>query len=66
MAKTKSNVLDFLSDLRGKLKPYAEKELKTLVDLKEKHCKENNLEFDSKINSWDFGFYNNLLLDTEY
>lgn len=24
------------------------------------------MSFDGKINSWDFGFFNNLLLDTQY
>lgn len=52
--------------MRNRLKPFGEKELKVLVNLKEKYCKEHNLEFDGQINSWDFGFYNNLLLDTEY
>lgn len=53
MAKNKENVLDFLSELRLKLQPFAEKELKNLVSIKEQYCKEHGLEFDGKINSWD-------------
>lgn len=57
---------DFLSSLEEKLKDAAQVDYKTLLGLKEQHLKENEQEFDGKLNAWDTGFYNNMLLKTKY
>lgn len=38
MAKKTETVISFISELREKLKPYAEKELQTMIELKQKYC----------------------------
>ena len=57
---------DFLSSLETKLHDAGKENLDTLLKLKETHCKEIGVEFDGKINAWDQGFYNNLLLKRDY
>lgn len=43
--------------------PLAKKELETLKELKRKDL---NLTGDVQLNSWDFRYYHNLLMETEY
>lgn len=66
MAKETSNVTTFLADTQKKLIPLAKKELETLLALKKTECQKNGIEFDGKINSWDFHYYNRLLLQQQY
>ena len=66
MAKSVPNVLQFLNDLREKLKPYSLKEKAQLLGLKEEEKKAAGQPFDGKLNSWDFRYYHRLLLEKEY
>lgn len=63
MAKSPSQVAPFLDDLAKQLKPLAERDLDTLLRLKKS---ETGAEFDGQINSWDFRYYNHLLVEREY
>lgn len=60
MAKTRSQVVSFLDDLKGKLRPIAEKELAVLKALKSSEA--NGTEF----HSWDFHYYANQLVQRNY
>jgi Zn-dependent oligopeptidase len=66
MAKNRKNVLEFLETLKKKLKPVALKELDVLLQLKKDEKLERGEPFDGKINSWDFQYYNRMLLEKEY
>ncbi|KAJ3316323.1 hypothetical protein HDU93_004460, partial [Gonapodya sp. JEL0774] len=63
MAKTPKEVTDFLDDLTARLIPYAKHELAILLELKRKEKEELKELFDGRINSWDFNYYNRLLLE---
>jgi len=54
MAKTPENVMTFLKDLSKKLDPLVEKEMKSLLALKQA---EKGKDFDGKINGWDLRYY---------
>ncbi|KAI8918161.1 hypothetical protein DFJ77DRAFT_428180 [Powellomyces hirtus] len=66
MAKTPETVNKFLANLRTRLTPFAESELEHLLDLKKQEQAALGLSSDNKINSWDFNYYNRLLLEKEY
>ncbi|KAL9647538.1 hypothetical protein ABK040_006894 [Willaertia magna] len=57
MAKNVETVKQFLGEIKEKIEPLAKKEMDELLNLKEEFCKENNIEFDGKINSWDISFF---------
>jgi metallopeptidase MepB len=66
MAKTPENVMSFLNDLKEKLMPLGLKELERLKQLKKKDLEASGNVFDGSFNSWDYGYYNRMLLETEY
>ncbi|CAK9438441.1 uncharacterized protein LODBEIA_P26650 [Lodderomyces beijingensis] len=66
MAKKKDTVLDFLDDLRTKLKPVAENNLKELKELKKADLEKRGLASDDNFYAWDFNFYNEKLLAEKY
>ncbi|TPX58646.1 hypothetical protein SpCBS45565_g07930 [Spizellomyces sp. 'palustris'] len=66
MAKDAKSVDEFLKKLRERLTPFGQKELQRLLELKKKEKASRNEPFDNKINSWDFQYYNRLLLESEY
>ncbi|XP_046842175.1 thimet oligopeptidase-like [Xenia sp. Carnegie-2017] len=66
MAKTPETVADFLSDLTRKLRSLGEDDLKTMLDLKHKECKELGFDFDGKINGWDLRYYMNKIEEIKY
>ncbi|KAJ3217725.1 Thimet oligopeptidase [Clydaea vesicula] len=66
MAKTEEAAFSFLESLKGKLKPIAQKELEVLKELKKNECLENGQEFDNIIQSWDYNYYSNMLLEKKY
>lgn len=66
MAKTPETVLSFLGDLKDKLLPMGVKELEHLKQLKKKDVEAAGGTFDGSFNSWDWAFYNRMLLETEY
>lgn len=61
MAKKQEKVLEFLNDLKDKLKPLAIKEIENLKQLKEKECKELGIPYDGHYYIWDHRYY-----DTKY
>lgn len=66
MAKTPEKVLDFLGDLRQRLRPLAENELQKMLEFKNDDLKLRGLPAQEKLYAWDHAFYNNLLLEKEY
>jgi thimet oligopeptidase len=63
MAKTPERVMSFLTELRQKLIPGATAELQRLRDLKRKDVGPTG---DDRIYSYDFQYYHQMLLKTEY
>ncbi|KAM9939686.1 hypothetical protein OXX80_000829 [Metschnikowia pulcherrima] len=66
MAKSPSNVMNFLNDLKQKLQPVAKTELTKLLQFKNEDLKANGLSTQEEYHAWDHAFYNNLLLEKEY
>ncbi|RCK55941.1 Saccharolysin [Candida viswanathii] len=66
LAKTKETVLSFLSDLRTKLTPVAEDELKVLKQFKLQDLEARGLEPEEEFFSWDYNYYNERLLEKKY
>ncbi|KAJ3081939.1 hypothetical protein HK102_002022 [Quaeritorhiza haematococci] len=67
MAKNEKNVTEFLSNLTGKLRPGAARELEKLKELKKKDKKVlGEADTDGQIRAWDFQYYNRMLLEEEY
>ncbi|KAJ3028140.1 hypothetical protein HK097_006027, partial [Rhizophlyctis rosea] len=66
MAKKTESVKGFLDSLRGKLRKYGEEEIERVLRLKEQESKERGIEFDGKVNAWDFQYYHRLLLERDY
>lgn len=67
MAKSPKNVHEFLTDLAARLKPQAEKDLKTLIALKAEDVGSDADVADSRrFFHWDFPFYNQRLLEEKY
>ncbi|KAJ8907951.1 hypothetical protein NDN08_008054 [Rhodosorus marinus] len=66
MAKTADTVVEFLLELKEKLKPLADKELARLLELKKEECEATGMEFDGVVNSWDMLYYHTMLLDKDY
>ncbi|KAK6463324.1 oligopeptidase [Scheffersomyces coipomensis] len=66
MAKTRKTVLDFLDDLKSKLKPVGAKELTKMKEFKNLELKAEGLESQDEYYAWDSSYYNELLLEKEY
>lgn len=66
MAKKQETVLDFLTDLKDRLKPLATKEISILKDLKAKECEELKIPFDGHYYIWDHRYYDNKYLKDNY
>lgn len=66
LAKTKSTVMDFLTDLRDKLTPLGKDELERLKEFKNNELKSRNLPPQDVYYAWDHSYYSNLLLEKEY
>lgn len=66
MAKNQETALDFLTDLKDRLKPLGSKEIEILKQLKEKTCKENNIPYDGHYYIWDHRYYDNKYLKDNY
>ncbi len=66
MAKSPAQVMTFLNELKDKLEQPLVDELARLLDLKRAECKANGEECDEQIHSWDWRYYQNLLLEKEY
>ncbi len=64
MAKNSKRVLDFMNDLKTKLSPLAEKELKVMKELK---AAELGLNLESvNIELWDLFYYHEMLMREKY
>lgn len=57
MAKDPATVRKFIEDISTKMQPLADAEMAELLELKQEECKKLAIEFDHKINSWDFRYY---------
>lgn len=66
LAKKKDTVLNFLADLRTKLTPIAEEELKVLKEFKKQDLQTRRLEPEETFYSWDYNYYNERLLEQKY
>jgi len=66
MAKNTSTVTNFLDDLRNKLTPTGEKEVTRLLQLKKEDVKKGYANDGDVLCVWDYGFYNRVLLESEY
>ncbi|QPG76582.1 hypothetical protein FOA43_003973 [Brettanomyces nanus] len=66
MAKTPKTVMNFLTDLKTKLRPLGENELKSLKSLKERDYKERALQYDGRYYVWDHRFYHTMMLEKDY
>jgi len=63
MAKNPEAVSEFYKSLRPKLDPLAKKELEKMLELKKEKTGD---QFDGKINSWDFNYYDRLIREKQY
>lgn len=66
MSKTPKKVFDFLTDLTTKLEEPAKKEIEKLLLLKKQDYEKNKLEFQNEMTIYDWRYYDNLMLETEY
>ncbi|KAF2877491.1 hypothetical protein BDV95DRAFT_559390 [Massariosphaeria phaeospora] len=68
MAKTPKTVEDFLGDLRTRLAPGGESEIKKLLELKKQDLKDRGLNdgTDSNYFLWDHRYYDRLMLEKDY
>lgn len=66
LAKSKATVVDFLGDLRTKLRPLGEAELARLKEFKNKDLQSRGLPAQDEFYMWDNLYYQNLQLEREY
>jgi len=67
MSKSKENVVAFQKKMIDLLLPHGKKDLERLVELKKAHYAEKGwTDFEPVIKSYDYPFYNNLLLQRDY
>lgn len=67
MAKTPKTVNDFLGDLRTRLAPGGQTEIKKLLELKQEDLKTRSLGDDnSKYFLWDHRYYDRLMLERDF
>ena len=62
MAKNPNNVWEFENDLRDKVRPKAEQDIKEMLKMKAKTTGEN----ETTIYSWEAGYYENLILKDNF
>ena len=62
MAKSPNNVWEFENDLRDKVRPKAEQDIKEMLKMKAKTTGEN----ETTIYSWEAGYYENLILKENF
>lgn len=66
MAKKQEVVLEFLKDLKEKLRPLAIKELDLLKQVKKEECKQIGVPYDGHYYVWDHRYYDNKILKDNY
>ena len=66
MAKNPETVDDFLSDLRQRLTPGGEREIKLLKEIKKAEKEKAGEEFDDRYWLWDHRYYSTIQLEREY
>ncbi|CCE63486.1 hypothetical protein TPHA_0E03970 [Tetrapisispora phaffii CBS 4417] len=66
MAKNQETVMEFLVDLKDKLKPLAEKEIEVLKAIKKTEAQELNMAYDDHYYIWDHRYYDNKYLKDKF
>ncbi|KAH0491613.1 hypothetical protein TgHK011_003038 [Trichoderma gracile] len=66
MAKSPARVNEFLSDLRTRLAPGGEKEVKALTEYKKRDYEERGIPFDGNFYMWDTSYYSRIMKEKEY
>ena len=66
MAKNADTVGKFLTDLKSKITTTGQEEVKKLLELKNEDLKSRELPAQDEFYSWDYSFYDNMLLEKEH
>eukprot|EP01122_Echinamoeba_exundans_P003129 TRINITY_DN1327_c0_g1_i4.p1 TRINITY_DN1327_c0_g1~~TRINITY_DN1327_c0_g1_i4.p1 ORF type:complete len:695 (-),score=120.32 TRINITY_DN1327_c0_g1_i4:47-2131(-) len=66
MAKNAQTVFDFLNRLVERLEPAFQDDIKALLSLKRKDAEASGIPFDGRLQSWDWRYYQNLVLENDY
>jgi Zn-dependent oligopeptidase len=66
MAKNTETVFAFLDRLVERLEPAFQLDMKTLLALKRKDNLDSGVAFDGRMQSWDWRYYQNLVLENDY
>lgn len=66
MAKSPARVNEFLGDLRTRLAPGGEKEVKALLEYKKQDYEERGIPFDGNFYMWDTSYYSRIMKEKEY
>jgi len=66
MAKSPKVVWDFVQDVKEKIAPMTKADYDALLVYKKSDCEENGMEFDGKVNSWDWRYYNTIREQKEF
>lgn len=66
MAKNASTVFDFLHRMVERLEPAFQEDMLKLIQLKKADKEASGEAFDGKMKSWDWRYYQNLILENEY
>ena len=66
MSGSYSDMDELLTSLEDKIERKGREKYDNLLRIKEGHCEENEYNFNSNLNAWDVGFYNNPLLRHKY
>lgn len=66
MAKKQDTVMEFLTDLKERLKPLAQKEISILKNLKAQEYEEMGIPFDNHYYVWDHRYYDNKYLKDNF
>lgn len=66
MAKTPQTVIDFMYDVEDRIKPIAQQEMATLLEIKNAHLRRQNLPEEDEIYNWDFDYYHTHMLQHKH
>jgi len=66
MAKNADTVMEFLNNLRDRLRALGKKDLEGLLKVKQREAKAANVAFNGVIASWDKAYYERIQKETDY